>query len=220
MKRKWLIYFFSLGIGSCFYSQVDSINLQKKKIMTLQHSFSIGVINSNINYFQWDPYFDSYGNRRFKSDVLTDIDFSYSLNLRGFETNFLFKYQPMTYPFGNKTMGFLSFGYGRRYHHRFYFSFRAGFVLLGLVSVSNPVIHPCPPNTHYPCYDGYGYGHPKSILNLDLFYKIMKNKPWLSSGIVFQYWTEFYTMGKHSIGNSYLVFKFQISLLIFSKKQV
>lgn len=214
--RKSVMYIVFVVINY-LYPQDDSTNTQK--IKTFQHSFSFGVINSNINWFSWAPKYYMDAKRPFKSDVITDYQLSYWFNAKGFEIIMLYKYIPHSYPFGTKNIIFMLTGYGRRYHHNFLWGINAGWAIF--YKVSTPITDsPFPDSTicyNHPCYPIYEYNRASSIIQLYAAYKFFKNKN-IVTGLNLQRWVEWYNIGKTSDNaNDWLVIELYLKVLLYKK---
>lgn len=202
------------SIPKFFMHEIDT---SIKKIKILQHAFSFGIVNSNINWFQWEP--NNYlNNRPFKSDVITDFQWSYNLNIKGFEIEILNKYIPNTFPFGTKDIVFFTVGYNRRYHHDFLLGFHIGGAVF--YRVSTPLVNHCNeihtlPGT--PCYPEYQYNKPTSIIQVNIAYKFFRNKN-IILGMSIHRWLEYYDIGKTwDNANDWLVFELYLKYALYKK---
>ncbi|GAB4450772.1 MAG: hypothetical protein OHK0036_10020 [Bacteroidia bacterium] len=190
-----------------------------KNIKLFQHSFYLNIGNSNFNFYtlKWDLYYNFPEKRNFKYDVVTDLDIGYSINIKGFECQLLNKYVVASFPFGNKDILFLLVGYNRRYHHNFLWGISLGLPLFYRVSIPEIYLYyepnSCP--TGIPCYPTYEYSKPAYMIQLNLAYKIFKNKNFIL-GINLQDWAEYFDAGK-TWGNAseFTVINVFIKYLIF-----
>jgi hypothetical protein len=222
MKKFTYIFIKVVCIISLCYSQSDSIK-SFNDIKLFQHSFGINFGNNNVDLLGW-PFWQEYKenpqNRYYRYDVITDIDVFYKLNIKGFEVGYLLKFQPNTRYFGHQIQSNIILGFGRRYHHNFYWNLTFRSFILSKLSwtetpiVENPICKQITSHTN-PCYPLYEGGGDIFFINLEFGYKFFKNKNIILK-FIFQFFSTYYWEGRSraseegvhpQIGMSYNIYK-------------